>query len=340
MRLWLTVGILLGVVVAGGSAIWWMFLGSLGERQWQAMEHRLQAQGYTLKYRQMERSGFPFELVWTADGIELSHPGSAGSALPLSGEVERLSITSRPWAPQRMTFRIEGQHHWAVDTRGAAGVIDIAVGTTEGSVGPRAEASGWRLQAALRQITASPRADAASAMTIATADVTAETPLRLETLAVDAVLSQIGLPQDFGLGRTVETLRLRGEMQPLPYDTSATGLTAWQAAGGQLTLSEVALRFGPVDAVADGKLGLDAALRLQGKVGVRMRRPNEVLALATAQNWITAKQQPLYAMAIALFSRSNGAGEPEAMLQVDFSKGGVWLGPIRLTDLPPVASAR
>lgn len=340
MRLWLTVGILLGVAAIGGGGLWWLFLSSFGDRQWQDTRQRLERQGYTLDYGAVERGGFPFRLEWVLHDVSLSFPGEEGGVPPFRGEAERVRVQSRPWQPQRMAFTVEGRHRWAVETRGAAGVVDIAVGAAEGVIGPRAEASGWRLESALQAITAHPRQAAAGGdLRVDRATVMAETPLRMDELAVDARLQQIGLPHDFGLGTVVEQLTLRGNVKPLPEDLSPNGLQAWQAAGGVVSLADAQLLFGPLDGGAEGRLGLNDQLRLQGDVTVRVRQPNEVLALAARNGWISDRQQPMFAMGFGLFTRRNDAGQAEATLPFAFRDGAVWLGPVRLAAVPPVAEA-
>jgi len=338
MRLWLTLGGLLVLAVIGGGAIWWMFLSSFGERQLLASQERLQEQGYTLQYAAAERGGFPLALEWVVHDVTLTHPGDGIGQMSFTGRAERVRFVSAPWSPQEVTFQVEGQHRWEADSGGDAGIVDITVDQTSGTIGPQAETSGWRAETQLAGITASPRQNAAGDLTVRDAVVTAETPLRMDALALDARLEHIALPQDFGLGTVIEVLRLNGDLRPLPADYSPAGLRAWQAAGGRLTVADAQLRFGPLDGGASGALALDEGLRPLGDMTVRVQRPAELLALAQQRGWIDQNQVPLYAMAISLFTRSNGNGEPEAVVQVGFRGGGIWLGPLRLADLPPIAA--
>lgn len=338
MRLWLTVGILLGIAVIGGGAIWWMFLSSYGERQLLATQERMETQGYTLQYDKVERGGFPLGLDWVVHDVRLSHPGAGDGGMPFAGQADRVRFTSQLWSPQKMAFQVEGQHRWQIDTRGEAGIVDIAVAQAAGNVGPQAEAAGWQIETRLDDITAQPRQNAAGELKMRNAVIVAQTPLRMDGFAVDARLADIRLPQDFGLGKVVETLRLKGDVQPLPADYSKAGLTAWQVAGGNLSVTEMKLRFGPLDGGANGAMGLDGSLRPQGDLTVQVQRPSELLALAQQRGWIAEKQVPLYAMAASLFTRNNSDGEAEAVVKVGFRDGSVWLGPVRLADLPPVVT--
>ena len=338
MRLWLTVAILVGVAAAGGSAIWWMFLSSYGERQLQASQQRLQAQGYTLHYREAERAGFPLELEWVVHDVTVSHPGNDTGQVPFSGRADRVRFVSAPWEPQRIAFQVEGRHAWQVETDGGAGVVDIAVDAASGVIEPLDAVSGWRVETRVTGVTARPQAGAAGDLRMRSAVIVAETPVRMDELAVDARLNDIALPQDFGLGKLVESLRVTGDVRPLPTDYSADGLRAWQVADGRLSVTDAQLRFGPLEGSARGAVALDQGLRPLGDVTVQVQRPAELLALARQQGWIAEKQMPLYAMAAGLFTRTNGKGEEEATVQVGFRQGGIWLGPLRLGDLPPVVA--
>jgi|GEM_PF-6541514 len=338
MRRWLTVAILLGLVVVAGSAIWWMFLTSFGERQWQDLQQRLQADGYTFQYSELETSGYPLELVWTLHGVTLSHPGADGGPLPFRGEAERLRVTAKPWAPQRMAYRVESQHRWAVETGGAAGVVDVAVGSAAGTFGPQADDSGWRLETRLAGITARPRDGIAEPLRIAAAAVVLEAPLRMQRIAVDARLDRIGLPQDFGLGRTVELLSVQGEMDPWLRSGAAAAVQAWQGAGGRIAVRQAQLRFGAMDGNATGTVGLDPELRPQGDLTLTVREPNKLLALAAERGWIADGQGQWLAMGAGLLGRRNNGGTVETQLPLSFREGAVWLGPVRLADLPPVST--
>ena len=338
MRLWLTVAILFCFAAAGGSAIWWMFLSSYGERQLQATQQRLQAQGYTLHYGQAERSGFPLELEWVVHDVTLSHAGNGAGQAPFNGRADRVRFVAAPWEPQRMTFQVEGRHAWQVQTRGDAGTVDIAVDAASGVIGPREAERGWQVDALVTGITARPQGGAVGDLRVRSATIAAETPVRMDELAVDVRLDDITLPQDFGLGKLVETLRVTGDVRPLPADYSADGLRAWQVADGRLSVSDAQLRFGALEGSARGAMALDQGLRPLGDITVQVQRPAELLALAQQQGWIAEKQMPLYAMAAGLFTRTNGTGQAEATVQVGFRQGSIWLGPLRLGDLPPVVT--
>ena len=61
-----------------------------------------------------------------------------------------------------------------------------------------------------------------------------------------------------------------------------------------------------------------------------------MLDLGVERGWVGDKQRTLYAMAIGLFTRQAADGEPEAAMQMAFRNGALWLGPIRIANLPPV----
>ena len=82
---------------------------------------------------------------------------------------------------------------------------------------------------------------------------------------------------------------------------------------------------------------MDKALRGEGKVTLRMREPARLVASAIKAGWIQAKQQSLLTMGLGLFSARGATGKAEVALPFDLRNGGLWLGPLRLADLPPVA---
>jgi hypothetical protein len=337
MRLWLTVVGLLAFAVVGFAIIWWFFAISLGERQLANGQKQLAKQGYDLRYERLEQSGFPLRLQWDMHGVAITQAKAAGAGEPLQGVADLLRVQARPWAPQRLDFVVEGQHRWRADTGGDAGIVVTQVGAASGAIRPRDTEAGWQLVIALADITARSESLEAAPLTIARLDATGQVPLAMNALELQVDLADVTLPQDTGLGTAMQSASLKAGVRPIPASFNASGARAWQAGGGLLTVHDLQVRFGALQGKAEGALGLDDALRGTGKFTLRMREPARLIASAVKAGWIQAKQQPLITMGLGLFAGRGASGQAEVALPFDLRNGGVWLGPLRLADLPPIA---
>lgn len=337
MRLWLTVVGLLAFAVVGFAVIWWFFAISLGERQLANVQKQMAKQGYDLRYEELEQSGFPLQLEWNIHGVAFTQTKGAGQRQPLQGVADLLRVQARPWAPQRLNFLVEGQHRWRTDTGGEAGVVVTTIAAASGAIHPRDTEAGWQLVIALADVAAKSEALNAAPLTIARLDATGQVPFAMNALELQVDLADVTLPQDTGLGTALQSASLRAGVQPIPTSFDASGARAWQAGGGLLTVHNLQVEFGALQGTAEGVVGLDKALRGEGKVTLRMREPARLVASAIKAGWIQAKQQSLLTMGLGLFSARGATGKAEVALPFDLRNGGLWLGPLRLADLPPVA---
>ncbi len=337
MRLWLTVGGLVTFAIAGFATIWWFFAISLGEQQLVRAEKRLSERGYELRYQRLEQKGFPLNLVWVLHGVSLTRVQSGEARPRLEGVADAVRVQARPWSPQSLQFAVVGKHQWLSDTQGAAGAVTTIIGSAAGEIGPRDAAPGWRLSATLTGIEARSESLQTAPLTMSRLSVAGQLPLSMDALQLQVDLTDIHFPQDTGLGSVLQSASLNTDVEPLPHNFDAAALRTWQGAGGKVTVNDLHIAFGSLQGSANGAVGLDQDLRGQGSITVRMREPQRFVTAATEAGWIQAKQQPLLALGLGLFSAKGNSGKTEAAIPLDLRGGGLWLGPLQLATLPPIA---
>ncbi len=173
------------------------------------------------------------------------------------------------------------------------------------------------------------------------------TPLRFTTRAAQlgfaldgggASLGLVGLvlPLDTPLGREVQAFAAQVMLSPpLPLPPLRAQASAWQQAGGRLTLPALALRFGPLAAAGSADLGLDAALQPAGTANIELAGLAETLDALVAAGWIPQGQAGAARLMLALLSRPDPAGGPPRLAVPLVVQGGlVQAAGLRLGRLP------
>ena len=338
MRVWLTVLGLIMFAVIGAGTIWWFFASSLGERQLASAQQRLADKGYVLKYSSVERSGYPFRLEWLLQDVSVQAEAadSDGEQPAARGTAETIQFSANLWSPQRLAYQVGGRHVWVIDSRGQAGLIEVTIEQTTGTVRPQDSAPGWFLDADLAEIVAQSEMPSAPPLLIGAANAEMRMPRSMDAMAVNLRVHDVTLPRDDGLGRAVQEAAMRAIIDPLPRGFEAEDLQAWQGAGGSVSIEDANLKFGPVEGSAGGVVGLDESLRGRGNVTLRLREPKKLIAAGVDAGWIQGQQQQMLNLAMGLFSRRSESGKPEVSLPLSLREGGLWIGPLRLMDLPPV----
>lgn len=336
MRLRLTVLGLLVFVVGGGVTIWWFFAASFGERQLQQLQTNLAKDGYALRYGKIERSGFPNRLEWLVHDVSIVEQVSSSDQSRLHAEADKIRFSSLPWKPQRLDFRVEGDHRWLVPSHGAAGPVLVDIASADGRFGPRDEQAGWEYRMNLGGLQASPQSDAEQQLTVETVVATAVWPTDFSAVQTQVALANVVLPRDIGLGASAERIEWSAGIRPVPSDYSEIGLTNWRDRGGVLNVEDMRVVFGPLDGQAYGSVGLDEMLRPAGNIALRLREPKSLVEAASQAGALDAQMLQLAQLAIAFVSRRGEDGQTQAQLAFVMRDGKLILSGFPIADLQPL----
>lgn len=138
------------------------------------------------------------------------------------------------------------------------------------------------------------------------------------TLALD--LRDLALPSDQRgpLGSAVPAISVKAEVkQAVPGIEPGTAIPAWQAAGGQLAISEFRVQWGLLSMRGSGALGLDPAYRPSGELDGTI--PNLLATLDAfdaARPFDEAAKADFYSAVLLA-----GGGQPEADAAIHFADG-------------------
>ena len=142
------------------------------------------------------------------------------------------------------------------------------------------------------------------------------------------------------LGQIVEraslNAQLTGRIPPgLPLKEA---LVAWRDDGGTLEVRELSAIWGQLAMAAAGTLALDKAMQPEGALNARARGYNETVdALATAG---LANRRAATAAKIVLnllAKQPQGSGPPEIIVPITAQSSWIYLGPVALLPIPPLA---
>lgn len=157
---------------------------------------------------------------------------------------------------------------------------------------------------------------------------TLQLAIESEGFALDAPMRPVE-----GLGQTLQSVRAAVAVtQGAAFASGAEGdpLQRWRDAGGQAQIEMVQLEWGPGRFSGDGRLRLDEARRLQGRMQVTFETPGETMqAMAQSPSLSDRIADGLRAAAAA---QALAGGELERVLE--FRDGWLSVGAVRARELP------
>lgn len=129
--------------------------------------------------------------------------------------------------------------------------------------------------------------------------------------------------------------RLRG-VPPASHASLVELMREWKAAGGTLAISDLVVKWGPLDLYASGELGLDAAHRPEGQLDARITG-FEGLLDAMVEDGIVEEREARVALAgLVLVSQFQGQKSNEVRVPVIMREGRLYLGPLAVAKLEPL----
>ena len=140
--------------------------------------------------------------------------------------------------------------------------------------------------------------------------------------------------EDIDVGGT-ETIPALGQNMTL-FLAQTRLMREWKAAGGTLAISDLVVKWGPLDLYASGELGLDAAHRPEGQLDARIT-DFEGLLDAMVEDGIVEEREARVALAgLVLVSQFQGQKSNEVRVPVIMREGRLYLGPLAVAKLEPL----
>ena len=141
------------------------------------------------------------------------------------------------------------------------------------------------------------------------------------------------------LGGNIELLMAQTRLRNLPETRHASIvelLRAWQAAGGTLAISDLIVKWGPLDLTASGELSLDARKRLAGRLDARVSDFEKLVETMVREGVVKEEEARIALAGLVLISQFQGRRSNEVQLPIIFREGRLFLGPLAVAELRPI----
>ena len=348
-RILLVLLIVAGAAAAGLGALWYWAASEVTA----ALAHWSQeqrARGYHVAYGGPVMGGYP--LAVTAD---LAQPVLASPhGWRWSGE--RLLGRAKVWAPLTLDLEMPRRQDLALELRGEIRRVALETARGQGAVvfdgRGQVEAAevelievalsgddGARLRVARLYAAVSGLAPGAGARAEAEAGAGVGAGAEPDYL-VNGEAGDVTLPEKVKapFGPAVSRLALQAAVfGRVPAGLPAEGLAAWRDAGGKVALEAFTLRYGPLEVLAKGELGLDGELRPEGVLNGRIGGLAAALDKLSEEGMIDKTAAfALKLSALALSRQEAGTGRSVVDLPITLRDGLLYLGPVALFPLAPV----
>jgi len=167
-----------------------------------------------------------------------------------------------------------------------------------------------------------------------------------EAVAVNAAIEGILFPDfsadDLLLGNRIERFSTQLLIDPIlnPEDTNYQSTTdavaAWHVAGGVIDVADTTLQIGPLRASLAGPVSVDEALQPTARVQARIQGLETILRAGVQTGAVTREMAQLFQGIAGLMSRPDENGVPTVELPIEVRNRGVFIGPAKVADVPPV----
>ena len=123
----------------------------------------------------------------------------------------------------------------------------------------------------------------------------------------------------------------------LPSGPLVESLQRWRESGGTVELKWLHLAWGPIDIKLKGTLALDAQLRPIGALSADIAGFAEAIDALVVAGVVEGDTGRLARAGLGLLAkRPEGGGPPVLSVPMTAQDGRLYLGPIAITELPPV----
>lgn len=293
------------------------------------------AAGYVITHERLGVGGYPYRFEVTIDRPHVEAPDMDGG---WTADIERLTAHALPYdftnwivnlstpvmidwpRPERSLHRVEASlARISLSSGGGATqrlgieIDDLNILTLEGEPRPVRSADRMRL----------------------VAQTTEDNELRIQ-----AAFGGVRLNPEFGDGRLREAFgedlalfRLGLTVRSWPSLARNGDAREWASDRGRMEIRETRVSWGDLDVSVAGDLGLDSALRPEGRLSLYFVDPALVASRLEEPGIISASD----ARALRLLAQAAPRDERGSALPLFLMNGGIFLGPIRLGDTGSLA---
>lgn len=331
---------LVAAVAVVGYVAYWFFVAQgvrEGAERWVADARE---RGETVTYTDMDVGGFPLTVDLTLDAPRYAGMQS-GAVWDWRGD--GIEASARLGAMRHVDLTFEGTHSLSITPAGAPEAIEVHwPGPATGSL--VAGANGRIVEGAFSSTDVTVDGLPEGRLEAGRLRLAASQPEPGEgdgppTLLVDVTLDDISLPESAEplLGRAIEQITIAADMtHPPAWGDERFDPAAWRAAGGKLMVRDVRVVWGGVEGAVSGELALDDRLQPAGELSLALSNYREAIAATVEAGQIAADDAATLQGVLDIFATTREDGVRTVSAPVVVRNGGVYLGPLRVAQLPPI----
>jgi hypothetical protein len=322
--------ILASAAICAGYTGYWVYLAHRLQTEIGPWAESERARGTVLAWDSLAVEGFPLVIR-----LHFTQATASGEKpLPFTAAAPLLLAETRVW---------DGRH-WRVSAPdGARGALPgeaggLAAASLDGSLGLDGS-GGATIDLAAHRMAGS---GIAAGIGIAAAEARLTLPDRAPGSHLDPAfaaslhLTDLSLPVTVpSFGKDVQTLSLAVTLKgALPPGRLREALAAWRQDGGTIELTDGALRWGALNANANGTFALDDQLQPIGALTATIENHNAIIDAAVAGGTLRAGDANLVKLLLGLMAKPGADGRKRLTLPVSLQNDRLYLGPAQIAALP------
>ena len=330
---------------------WWFMVAGRAEGEIQRWVDAQRLEGLDIVHAPLVMTGYPSRISATSETATVRTTGPDGEATVIT--LRDIVARARPWSADRVDFSAAGSVALNPDGVQARPAVDLAIEAMAGSV-RLADGRPQAMELRARGISGWARPATRAGRESAPVDLTIEgmaTVARFEetadalAMALDFAMEGFAVPTQLAqgaLGNRIERIDVNFLISPYLDPQTLQGsqreqIAVWQAAGGVVDIRNISLSTGPLRVAISGPVQLDEALQPLAEALIRVHGVEEMLRSGEAAGTID-RGTVQFLRAIAAAARSNGDAPVDGAIEIPvrIERGGVFVGLLRVADLPPV----
>lgn len=155
----------------------------------------------------------------------------------------------------------------------------------------------------------------------------------------DDVTLDRGAPTHAVLGSDIKLIAVQARLRDVPHNSSASLVELsrdWLQKGGRLTVSDLRIKWGPLDLWAQGEVTLDAEARPKGQFDAEITDYPGLLAALVKANIIRAQDAKLANVGLGFVAQLQGKVDGRISVPIVMNDGKLFLGPLVVAKLVPI----
>jgi hypothetical protein len=329
-------------LLAAYSAYWY-HIANNAENKVSEITRHLEERGATITYESVEVTGFPYRFIFSLDKPEVNQTQGDVNLKWIS---DKLNIYAQPWSFSHLIFTSNASRLSIYEKQSQNKSSGIFLDSSSMRLSynvPKNNSSRISLELkdshTSRYIDNSPIFNAQNFVIhirpTATSTSSAENNLLAPKLA-DVALGMEGLTIGKNTStKVIDELTLISSLRGTsPPSLSRGGLEAWRDSGGTLEISQLDIIVSGLDVKADGSVTIDQDLKPLGALSTRIAVPQA--ASEVVGRFINLDEQARQTLTSSLALLQTFSVDGGVPLSLTAQNGYLWLGPLWLTELPPI----